>query len=82
MMKQPTLGVRILTITDNGSGDARVTCAGRHLLNGEAIMVLDASIAAYNAIREGDYSIVSPTVIDLASIGFTSNATGGRLVRA
>lgn len=83
MMRQPTLGIRILTVTDNGSGDARITFAGRHLLTGEAIRIADTSLAAYNSSgRQTDYNVVSPTVIDMNAIGYTANAVGGRVVRS
>ena len=74
--------IRVLSITDNGSGDARITFAGRHLLDGGTIRIADTSIAAYNsALPQSDYNVVSPTVIDMNAMSYTANATGGRVAR-
>lgn len=67
---------RILTITDNGSGVARMTTAAAHgLSTDEVIDITGTSVAAYN---EANVTVVtvSATVFD-TDLSYTADGTGG-----
>ena len=68
---------RILTVTDNGGGDARYTTAAAHGLDGsQSITVSGVVGGSYDAT---DFpAIASATTFDMSGIAFTVPGTGGQ----
>lgn len=76
--KRPDLAHTILTITNNGSGNMRVTTAGPYSENlggFPSVTIAGTSVAGYNTSHIVGAAI-STTVFDLNS-AFTAPATGG-----
>ena len=67
----------ILTITDDGSGNALVRCAGPHsLLAGRSVTISGASVAGYNQTATVG-SVPSATTWTVTA-GYTADSVGGR----